>query len=144
MLRSCAPKRMCSVVDADVDATGPELARDEGQHLHVLRIVDVCDQGAEDGRRSVVSAEIGNPVVNADTVESSTQPVLLRERREPRALEIAVTDDFEIQAPRIELRLLEREIEDVYTPRQHGFRNGRAAAVSAERLHRLAPFIGRL
>src|SRR5579862_5990111 len=128
------------VVDADVDAACSWPTGDEGQRLHVRRILDVCDQGAKQCWRSVVAAEVSDAVIDPHSIESRAKSVLLRERRQPRALEIAMAQNLEIQASRITFDLFEGEIEDVDASMKHGLRNLRAAAVASERFDRLARF----
>src|SRR4051794_34904198 len=59
------------------------------------------------------------------------------EWREPWSFEIAVADDLEALAARIEPRFLQREIENVDAERHLRLGNRRAAAIAAKRYHRL-------
>src|ERR1019366_8400427 len=90
------------------------------------------DQCSKKRRRTVVAAKIGDPVIHTNAIEAGSQVMFLGERRKPRALEIVVADDLEIQAARIKLGFVEREIENIHARRQNRLRYRRKSAISAE------------
>ena len=89
--------------DSDYSITNIPLT---SQDLHILQVMHVRNQRSPKNIRTVVAASIKYSVINPRRVETGTESVVLRELGQPRPFEIFVGDDLEVQAPRIELRLL--------------------------------------
>lgn len=104
------------------------IARNEAQWLHAGGVVHIGDQDPENGRW--VTSEIANAVIDPQGVETGALPVGDGRRRQPRPLEIAVSDDL-IVMPVGELpRLLQGKVENVEARGKRRLRNGRSAAVA--------------